>query len=270
MEIRAKRINNIKVKPFLVQDEDDDKPTRAKDLFDVDYHNTYLCAKKKSGKSTVVSQIVRQTVGPETKIHIFSSTVNSDRTYRQLKKWCKMKRIYWEANTSIKDDNGIDLINEIMEEDRNYIQDTDDEEEEKPLDHIQLDQKQEKIKRKRKSKYKEIRRIFIFDDLSNEIRNSQSLKKLVKEHRHYKSVILISSQYTKDVPPQVLAQLDYCLLFKNHSDDKLEDLYKTLDLSVDFDKFLNIYKKVTQTKDGYNFLYIDRANDTFRMNFDLL
>ena len=47
--------------------------------------------------------------------------------------------------------------------------------------------------------------------------------------------------------------------------DKLEHIHKMLDLSVDLEKFFDIYDYATQ--DPYNFLYIDMRNQKFRKNF---
>lgn len=272
MTIKAKKINNVQVRPIVTPNDLDKRPTRAKDLFSVPYHNTYLCSKKRSGKSTVVADIVKRTVGPETKVHIFCSTVFIDPTYIELRKYLDDKNIELECYTSIKDDQNVDIVTEIMEEDRDFLDDEPREEakDNKPqiiplVDMLTQPQKG----RKRKSKYKEIRRIFLFDDLSQEIRNSNSLKKLVKEHRHMRSVILISSQYLKDIQPQHFSQLDYCLLFKNQPKDKIDTIHGLLDLSIDLKKFHEVYDKVTEDKDNFDFLYIATNPESYRMNFNV-
>jgi hypothetical protein len=47
--------------------------------------------------------------------------------------------------------------------------------------------------------------------------------------------------------------------------DKLEHIHKMLDLSVDLEKFFDIYDYAT--RDPYNFLYTDMRHQKFRKNF---
>jgi len=47
--------------------------------------------------------------------------------------------------------------------------------------------------------------------------------------------------------------------------EKLEHIYKMLDLSIDIEKFYELYDYAT--KDPYCFLYIDMKNQKFRKNF---
>lgn len=60
--------------------------------------------------------------------------------------------------------------------------------------------------------------------------------------------------------------MDYCLAFRNLSEDNSKKLHNTLDLNIDYETFEKIYRVATQ--DLYNFLYIDRVNCMFRFNFN--
>ena len=55
--------------------------------------------------------------------------------------------------------------------------------------------------------------MIIFDDLSDEIRNSRDVAALLKNGRHFAKVI-ISSQYLKDLRPEARTNIDYFILFK--------------------------------------------------------
>ncbi len=68
------------------------------------------------------------------------------------------------------------------------------------------------------------------------------------------------------VLPEGLKQMDYFLLFKGHSSDKIEKIYKDADVSISLSLFEQMYKYATKEK--YSFLYVDTRNDTFRINFN--
>jgi hypothetical protein len=80
-------------------------------------------------------------------------------------------------------------------------------------------------------------------------------------------MVLISSQSLNDLTPNQIRQLQYVFLFARFSYDKLESLYKSLDLSIDLDKFLELYHDATKEK--YSFLYIGResSGDKYRKGF---
>jgi len=107
--------------------------------------------------------------------------------------------------------------------------------------------------------------MIILDDISDELRNSMQLTKLMKENRHSKADIIISSQYYTDLSPSQLSQLNVILIFKSFPVEKLERMHDGLRLNIPLDKFLEIYDDATQDK--YNFLYIDRDNNKYRKNF---
>lgn len=262
--IKFVKINDVVVKPMKTPDDLDKRPPRGQKMFDIAYSNIYACSKKKTGKSSVVAEIVSKCAGPTTQVHIFCSTVHIDPTYRALVEYLEDKGIACYESTSIKDDEGFDLVDDILKEDEAFM-DPETKEAKPETNILNLDEKPKK--KKKKSKFKELRRIFVFDDLANEIRDSKSLKKLLKTNRHYFYKTIIASQYVNDLPPQSINQLDYVLLFKCHNDDKLTEIHKKLDLSIPLPTFLHIYKMCTHDKTKFNFLWMDRF-DNFRKDFN--
>ena len=115
------------------------------------------------------------------------------------------------------------------------------------------------------SQYAHPEYIFIFDDISNELRDP-FVAHLHKTNRHYLAKIITSSQYPNDMMPSSCKQQDYWLLFAGHSEDKLAKIFKDCDTRISFDKFVQVYKQVTSVP--YQFLLIDVANDQYRRNFD--
>lgn len=107
--------------------------------------------------------------------------------------------------------------------------------------------------------------ILIFDDLSCELK-LPSLVSLLKKNRHYKLKVVLSSQYLNDLKPESIKQMDFILLFKGQSDDKLEKVIKDADLTIDLPTLKAIYDDAT--KEQFGFLYIDVRNDQYRKKFD--
>ena len=119
--IRVKTINNEVVKPMQTPDDLDKRKPRGDNLIPAPYANIYLCAKKRTGKSSVVAKMVMAFAGPETAVHIFCSTVFIDPTYIALEKWLDSKNIPYYPSTSIKDEDGHDLINDILKTDEDFV-----------------------------------------------------------------------------------------------------------------------------------------------------
>jgi hypothetical protein len=67
--------------------------------------------------------------------------------------------------------------------------------------------------------------------------------------------------------PAGRSQIDYWLLYQGHSEAKLEEIFGYLNLDITFEKFKELYHSATKEK--YNFLYIDRNDETFRKNFNM-
>ena len=265
--IQFKTINNEVVKPMQTPDDLDKRPPRGKDMIEIAYANIYACAKKKTGKSSVVAKMVLKFAGPETRVHIFCSTVHIDPTYRALVNELEDNGIACYPSTSIKNDENFDLVDDILKEDEEFMNPETVIKPEKNI--LNLDEKPDKKKKKKKSKFKELRRIFIFDDLSHEIRTSTSLKELLKQNRHYYYKTIIASQYVNDLEPQSISQLDYVFLFKCHNDKKLAEIHSKLDLSLSLPLFIKLYKTCTHDRKRFDFLYITRLEE-FRCNFNKL
>ena len=109
--------------------------------------------------------------------------------------------------------------------------------------------------------------LFIFDDISGELKYNTPYNTLIKHNRHYKCKTVTSSQGYKDIPVTVRQNIDYIILFKNLSNDTLESIYDELQFEdLSFDQFKEIYLDVVS--EPYHFLYIDTNNMELRDNFD--
>jgi len=123
----------------------------------------------------------------------------------------------------------------------------------------------EKPKRARKPRKTAPENLFIFDDLGAALRNP-TFNTLLKQQRHYKCKIVICSHWLNDLSPEARRQIDYWLLYPGHSLEKLTEAYPFMDLTVDVNTFLRLYRSATN--DAYNFLYVDTTRGEFRKNYD--
>lgn len=271
MKIVAKKINNKTVRACPKLKPVDERPVKGAEYFPEIYGNIFCVAKKKSGKTTVIYNIVKNCISKETEVIVFASTVNKDDSYYTIRKYCESKGISFTAYTSLKDDDGNNQIAELVKflelkaKAELEKEDEDEEEEPKRKSILLVDTDSDEEPKRRKSKYRVPDYLLIFDDLSNELKD-RWMRKLLKENRHYKAKVIVSSQWLHDMYPDERKQIDYFLVFKGLPEAKLTEIYKDADLSIPFDDFVTIYK--CATKEKYSFLYIDTKNEQFRINFN--
>ena len=133
--ITLKKINNEEIKPMKVHGSNDNRPVKGEKLFPEVYSNIYICARKKSGKTVVIQKILKDCSTKSTTILAFCSTVNKDKNWIAIKKWCKEKGIAFEGFPSIMDGK-VDFLNRFLhrleEEAEEELVDNEEEEEVKP------------------------------------------------------------------------------------------------------------------------------------------
>ena len=288
--MKTTKVNNVKIKPIITDSHPVEKIGAYK-LFPEIYCNVAIVAKKKSGKTSVLYNCLEKCVGKNTHVWLFSSTIHRDATYKSILEMLEKKKCQVSTFSHFIE-NGGNILEEIINELKSVIGDSDKEggcgipEEPSPYDRLQTTQqckvkfggekteeqlekeeerkyiKEEKKKRK-KTLYPE--HIFCFDDLGNDMRN-KALSQLLKTNRHFKSKVFMLGHTLTDLDPSARKQLDYALIFKSFSEDKLKDLYKDLDLSLDFENFIKAYHYATTQP--YSFLYISTKTDELRKNFN--
>lgn len=269
--IREETLNNVVVKPLVntVGNIDITKVKGGK-LIPTVYNCTFLCAKRASGKTSTLAEILLRTSDKKTQFYIFCPTTKVDSSWITLIEKLESRSNIVNVFDSIMDGK-VNLLNDIMA-DLSMPEDskikTDDES--KPLG-IKLNFGDQEKKKKQEYKPKKIapKHIFVFDDISDEIKKNPAVVSLLKKSRHFLSAVYISSQYIHDLQPQSIKQLDYFLCFRSFSRDKLEHIYKLLDLSIGLEKFIDIYDYCFRDpNERFSFLYIDVRNQTFRKNFN--
>jgi hypothetical protein len=213
--------------------------------------------------------MVKECSDPRTKVYAFVSTINKDKIWVTIKKWCLSKEIEFNGYTSIVDDEGTNILQQLI---NNLQRETPEVKEpkwhrsKKSIIMCDSDSDDEDEKPKRKYKYRTADYIIFLDDQSTEL-NNPAVTALFKKNRHFKSNVIIGNQYWNDLSTGARQNLDYMIIFGAQPKDKMVDIHRELDLSTPFEQFYEMYKFAT--KDRYNFLFIDIVNDRYRQNFNL-
>ena len=274
-EKMLKQINDITVKPVPL-DPDREKPPRGAELVNEYGANIFLCAKKESGKTSVIRKMIKEFLGPETIVIAFVSTLDTDPSWIKIREEIE-KTHEFLGYTSIKE-NGIDILSVLYNEWQRVAAEREKERKEKeeeklistkPSSMILFDddeqEEKKKTKKKKKSKFRELEYILIFDDLSNELKN-MNLVQLMKNNRHFNCKIIISSQHLNDLLPESRRQLGIWILFRGHPITKLKEIHRDADLAISFEEFVELYQ--IATKEPFNFFYFSTRRTDFRKNFN--
>jgi len=268
--MQTKQINDIQIKPVIHLALE---PTEilGYDYFPNLYSNIYICSKRKSGKITLIYNILKHCVSKRTNVVFFCSTIHRDSTYKKILEMLEKKKV-----NVVSYDHFIDgkenILNSILEELNESLE---AEEEEKiknaedkldPKPKFELFPKEEvKERKERKPKKLAPEYVFIFDDLGADLRHP-SITQLCKISRHYKAKLIFSSQYIHDLSNSAIKNIDYALIFRSFNKEKLLSLYEGLDLSITFETFEKIYQDATEER--FHFLYVDCREGTFRKDFN--
>lgn len=268
MVLEKEKINGVKVHKLDLPTIDI-KKIRGYDMFPEIYSNIFICARKKQGKTTLLYNILRKCIDKNTKVYFFVSTIKTDPSYKKILEQLDAKKIPYEYFISFKEGKGKDILKDIVDELKQGAEEEEDpnEEPQPTLKELMWGEGHVNLRIKRRKPAKVSPRVcFVFDDISAEIRNNPNVAELVKQNRHFKSKVIISSQFVTDIPPATRAMMDYWLLFGGHDDTKLEMIYESSDPTINYVEFMDVYKDATSVK--HNFLYIDKCCGSYRKNFD--
>lgn len=263
-------------------------------LFEEPYPNIFLCAQKKSGKTSVIANILEQCAGPETHVYVFCSTVNKDSTWTDhIFPMLDKKEISYEKHEHFIED-GRNLIRDFLEEQRAKAKLLEEQEEErKRREEMTKNKKKEKTivfggmkwdidkaplaakeeekaslsrPKKKKEKYLAPEFIFVFDDLGKAMRN-MAIDQLVKTNRHFKMKVILSGQFILDISPEAIRQIDYLLIFGGIPREKLKQLHDRITFTGTYESMQKMYDYATEKQ--YNFLYMRMGKeDELRKNFN--
>ena len=247
--MKKNKINDIDIVPVVVNTLKSDQ-ILGYDYFPVLYSNIYICAKRKSGKSTLIYNILKNCVSKKTNCVFFVSTIHRDDTYQKILEMLEKKGCNVMAHAHFLEGKD-NILQGILSELDAQLEQEQTTNEKKSSDHkivgCNFDETRPEIKRERKPKKLAPEYIFIFDDLGADLRHP-SITQLVKVSRHYKAKIIFSSQYIHDLTNSCIKNIDVALLFKSFSEEKLLTLYTDLDISCSFELFRDMYLDATKDK----------------------
>jgi hypothetical protein len=227
------------------------KPIYKQKIFgDVLYSNNYLIGKTGSGKTILLYNFLRN-LDKRSNVFIFSSTVEIDPVYKEIQEMLTNKGVVNLSFTSLVNEDG-----NVLEGFLNSFSD-------QPREEDEIVEKKEpqiccfnssdasgpdKSRRKKKKKIypnDTAENILIFDDLNKGITRNEQFVNLLKKSRHYKCRTYIMSQMLRGITPDSFEQLHYCYIFGGLSLKDLKTLYERVNLSINFERFLKIYKELT-------------------------
>lgn len=279
-DYKETRVDNIKVKPIIVQDSNTALKFKGSKIIPFEYWNLFICSKKRSGKTSLINTIINKTTDKRTTLWCFVSTVNIDPTWKTMVNNLQEKGYVVNTFESLLDGkiNNLDIIidelskgsDEIIDDVKDESQKINDLKSLKPSMNIfqvatEPLNKDGSKKKVYKPKYKVPENLFIFDDISTSLRNP-AISRLLKIHRHMKASCIISSQYLHDLQPGSHLQLDMFICFKSFSYEKLQYIHRVLDISIPFDQFWNIYHQCVQ--EPYSFMYLNIRSEEIRCTFN--
>lgn len=263
-----KKINNVVVKPLVNAVISDPTKVKGGNLIPNPYHTTFLCAKRKSGKTSVIAELLKKTTDKKTVFWIFCPTTGIDDSWKQILNMLEKRGNQVNTFESIMDGK-VNLLDEII---NGLLEPVEQIEKKEPTmmpimgAKIKFEPEPSEMKKEYKPKKLAPANVFVFDDLSHELKNT-AIYKLLKNGRHTKSAVYISFQYPLDILPAGWKNCEFALCFKSFSRDKLEHIHKHLDLTLDIGAFYELYDYI-MSHDPYDFMYIDVRNQNYRRNFN--
>ena len=201
-DLQLKKINDIAVKQ-IIQNKLHKDAVLGYDYFPTLYSNIYICSKRKSGKTTLIYNILKHCTDKKTNVVVFCSTIHRDATYKKILEMLEKKGV----NTIVYDhfiDGKENVLTTMLNEMNNDLEAKETTKKPKGnelvgwgyFDKEEVEEKKE-IKEKKPKKLG-CEYIFIFDDLGSDLR-SASITQLCKVSRHYKAKLIFSSQYLHDM-----------------------------------------------------------------------
>lgn len=298
MRITESVINNVTIKPLIHSQDSNPDDVKGGKLLSQPYNITFLCAKRKSGKTTILAKCALETTTKKTIFWIFSPTAHVDDTMIELIKRLKKRGNIVNVFPSLMDGKE-DILDTIIDK---LLEDDDPKDKiatsaPKPkAPKIGLDNREVAIRiggkvapdlsktsdipvdkfERKKSEYVPKKKFpeycFIIDDLATELNKTRGgLATLCFNGRHLKASVYISFQYKNQLPPCLWCQSTYLFLFKNLSREKLEEIFKALDLhNLNLKQFFEVYDYSTTVteKEKYPFLLCSVTDGKYRRNFN--
>ena len=82
--IKENTLNNISIKPLVNANALDESKVKGGKMFPDPYNVTYLCARRKSGKTSVIAEILKKTSDKKTTFWLFVPTSRVDESWKTI------------------------------------------------------------------------------------------------------------------------------------------------------------------------------------------
>jgi hypothetical protein len=276
----------VKLKLIPVKDKGQKYPYLGAGLISGLYSAIAEVGPVKSGKTSVIFNILDQCAGPETVVLIFSQTIHSDKGWMAILEWLDQNNIPHAAKTSIYaegPEGKHNFIKDFMQGciAQGAIDEAKRDNEGKAANtwrpgrpiggnwHEPVDTKKEFLPtldpylvKVDKVKYQYAPFIVVLDDIAEEMRDPQ-VGILIRQYRHWHAKVIVSSQHFVDAQPAARQNIQDWFLFESLDRFKLQTIYGVIPHArVDFDRFQRRYHDATAEK--YGFLHIDVDNRTMK------
>ena len=254
------------------------KPFKGDHIFNKEHWFSAFISGKFAGKTTLLNNLIREFGDDKVKFIIFAptGTFNDCHVWADAKRYMKKKKLEYQYHPSLFHENGLPILADYMEEDKEDENEQYEEEQfqQKDPDLLIVEQmldimgrgKPPKIEEKieKKEEDKKIKKIFIIDDLAHELRKKGNfVDRLSKNHRHKLNAnICILTQYLKDLAPDVCCNIDYLFMFYGIPIDVLKDTYGRIPCAVSKKEFINKYLLLANKV--HQFCLSDLERGTFR------
>jgi hypothetical protein len=262
---------------------DDSKQPLGYNYIDMAYPNILLLAKKNSGKTNVIYNILKHCANKHTEVLIFCPTWELDATYKIILDYLDKKQI---PHQQFKNVSNLRELMQSYDKEAQPSEEPLDEEEpsEEPISpttalakYLFIGAQPSKSQATEHAnvpkrgatyhgKYIVPEHIFIFDDLKKVLRDP-AVNELIATNRHYKAKVICSTQYFSDVAPDTRANLDIICIFPKIPLEKIKQLHEDLQIAIEYPIFEQLY--LLATEKPHNFLYANvRGKEKFKFNFN--
>lgn len=264
------------VKRLIPKPKDDQKyPVLGSDIIKSLYSLIDIQARPGSGKTTLIFDMLNSKCGPKTTVIIFSGSADLDDNMIYIIDWLKENHIRHAVHGDLVDENDNSIIDAFK---KSWdIQRMKDEEMKSGTGNLQYYDRPVPIGGSWSSEVKEVKEkkfyktldphlvkiggvtyeypanILIFDDLGGKMRGKQAkeLEKFAKLHRHYKSLMIFSTQDLVDHSPGLRNIIKDWFLFSDIDQKRLIEIYKSVGASISESKFLQLYNLATAKPHDY-------------------
>ena len=113
--IKTKRINNVKVSKIKYKNNNNNKKIKGGNLLPNVYSNMFIVAKKNSGKTTCIFNILKKIADRDTIFNFFVSTIHKDKSWEAIVEYFENKGNMVNSSSSTIE-NGECLIQNIIDE----------------------------------------------------------------------------------------------------------------------------------------------------------